>query len=186
MGKWEMSKLITRALLWLFTRSVYLAEIDVPVQGLIPQATTVSVASVTAKYPWSCLSFEAFCGYKSINNDIRSLHWASLKVYRGKISYLLQQKAVDIQDRVVFPRYVLQTSFELQLKSWDTYSAWREISVEFSSSMFCSYFLNSHKLLTSPASCGNELHSFNCILCEVFFFLMLSKICHLFISFNSP
>lgn len=85
-----MSKLITRALLWLFTRSLCLVEIGVPVQALIPQATIVTVASVTAKYPWSCLSFAAFWGCKSINNDIRSLHQASLKVYQGKISYLLQ------------------------------------------------------------------------------------------------
>lgn len=64
---------------------------------------------------------------------------------------------------------------------------WREISVGFSSSIFSSYFLNSHKLLASPASCGNELYSFNCILCEdVFFSFVLFEICHLFISFNSP
>lgn len=50
---------------------------------------------------------------------------------------------------------------------------WREISVDFSPSIFSTYFLNSHKLLASPASCGNELYSFNCILCEdVFFFLV--------------
>lgn len=63
-----MTKLITRALL--FTRSMYLIEMGVPVQTLIPQARILTVASVVPKHPWSYLSFAAFCACKSIHNDI--------------------------------------------------------------------------------------------------------------------
>lgn len=56
--------------------------------------------------------------------------------------------------------------------------------MHFSSCVFCSYFLNSDKLSPSPASRGSELHSSNCILCEVFSFLLtLSKISVHFIEF---
>lgn len=59
MEKWEMSKLLTRTLLWLFARHMYLVETGVPVQALMPQPTRVTVASGTAEHPWPCLSFAA-------------------------------------------------------------------------------------------------------------------------------
>lgn len=59
MEKWEMAKLLSRMLLWLFARHMYLVEIGVPVQALMPQATRVAVTSGTAEYSWPCLSFAA-------------------------------------------------------------------------------------------------------------------------------
>jgi len=167
-----MSKLITRTLLWLFTRSMYYVEIGIPVQALIPQATEVTVASVTAKYPWSSFSFAAFCGCKSITNEIRPA-WRYIKA-RYLTSHSRKQWASKTECcfQGMFSKPPVTCSLNLETC---IVSAWKENSVDFSSDMFCSYFLNSHKLLTSPASCGNEFHSFNCILFEAFFFLCFLK-----------
>lgn len=85
-----------------------------------------------------------------------------------------------------FPRKVLWACCELPLKPWDKYSASTERNqcIFLPLCFFFSYFLNSDKLLPSPASRGRELHGSNCVLCEVFsFLLMLSKISVHFIEF---
>lgn len=167
-------------LLWLFARSLYLAGAGVPGQALILQVTIV-VKPQWLQLLQLQLSIHGLFSALQLSVAANLLIMMTLDLCTGpawkyiKPRYLTSYSRKQWTSKAeryfqgMFSKPPVNCSLNLE-----TYivPSWREISVDYSSSIFFSYFLNSHKLLTSPASCGNELHSFNCILCEVSFFLL--------------